>query len=1080
MSALRIHRLLVRDFAAIQGVDIEFGPGLNVLYGPNDLGKSTLVDAIRLALLLPQSSTHIEGYLPWTGGRDPVVEMTFETGPQRIWRIKKEFRKGGVALLQESKNGIDFDDVERARRVDGRVREILHWGIPEPGGTGGSRGLPTSFLATALLSTQSDVTAVLEESLQSDPSGTGRERIAAALQAVAQDPLFAALLKDTQARRDEAYTDGGAKKTSRGSPFRVAADRLNDTRNEKDRIQKVVEDSEGVEAHLRSLTDLRGQREEAVAAATEQLALLQTLALQTAARSIAAEEVELAHQEVVRIQKIRSDVAQTERSVGESGRQMETAEEALRTAQAQQAKADATFEAAQEAARAGSSDPELNDTVARQALQLRKAAAEQASKKAQLEIDAASAAHKLVDVAVTADREYLAHLKETDNASVALDEASSNESSSEEELRRIDLLELALDSRSTDERVVALKGDVDKLATLQARRETEVTEREALQKRRAELVVLDADELRPMRRLGNDLAVARGALNVGLVVTVTPNRPIAIRAKKDGAAMDPVPTGQALEVEANATVDIDIGDVATVRIKGGRREAKQRVEALESRWNREVAPHLVAALVTDLDGLSQKIAEAQGLDTTINANKAELQLLQTQIETLADSPQKLLEALDRQKAHREVLGDAPYETLAAGLVALGPEPRNALRIRRQQASLNHEEARAAASKTTTALALAQEGLRTAGSVLNAAVVARDAALLPFPFGVVKALSAAQTALEAASKEQEKVEAELASLESTIRTHNEQVEAALREARNLAEQTRAQVDAANSELTNAIRDHASQNGLLEGLRRQWDAEDLAAADGRLRGATDRLYALPIPERIVTDDEIAAAQTAEVAARNELKVTRREIERTHGALEQVGGAVAREQLRDAIDAFELAECQEREVEADYDAWLLLLEQMKAADAAQASNLGQALAPRIASRFEALTQKRYENILLTEQLGTDGVMVAGAVRETKRISVGTREQLSTLYRLSLAEYLCTAVVLDDQLVQSDNTRMDWFRKLLAEKSRSFQIVVFTCRPNDYLAANAMVSKGKVAIKDTEGGFIRAIDLGRALHRA
>jgi uncharacterized protein YhaN len=110
----------------------------------------------------------------------------------------------------------------------------------------------------------------------------------------------------------------------------------------------------------------------------------------------------------------------------------------------------------------------------------------------------------------------------------------------------------------------------------------------------------------------------------------------------------------------------------------------------------------------------------------------------------------------------------------------------------------------------------------------------------------------------------------------------------------------------------------------------------------------------------------------------------------------------------------------------------------------------------------------------------VIAGAVRPTKRISVGTREQLSTLHRLSLAEYLCTTVVLDDQLVQSDNTRMDWFRALLTEKAHSFQIVVFTCRPGDYLTANAMVSKGKVAFKETEGGFVRAIDLRRAaLHR-
>ena len=73
----------------------------------------------------------------------------------------------------------------------------------------------------------------------------------------------------------------------------------------------------------------------------------------------------------------------------------------------------------------------------------------------------------------------------------------------------------------------------------------------------------------------------------------------------------------------------------------------------------------------------------------------------------------------------------------------------------------------------------------------------------------------------------------------------------------------------------------------------------------------------------------------------------------------------------------------------------------------------------------------------------MVSGAVRPTEQISVGTREQLSTLYRLSLAEYLGSTIVLDDQLVQSDDNRMDWFRSLLAEKARNFQILVFTCRP-------------------------------------
>ena len=261
---MRLHRLRITSFAAIENVDVEFGPGLNVLYGPNDLGKSTVVAAIRLGLLLPHASTHCEQYVGWTGGGDPIVEMTFETEAQRIWRVRKQFGKSGSSLLQESRNGQDFDEVERGRKVDGRLREILRWGIPEPGGTGGAKGLPTSFLATALLSPQEDVSAVLRNSLQGDPTASGKEQIAAALQAVAQDPLFVALLRETQARRDDAYTDKGAKKTAKGSVFKAAAERLNETRDEKERLQRIVADSEGAEKQLRDLTDRRTQKQESL------------------------------------------------------------------------------------------------------------------------------------------------------------------------------------------------------------------------------------------------------------------------------------------------------------------------------------------------------------------------------------------------------------------------------------------------------------------------------------------------------------------------------------------------------------------------------------------------------------------------------------------------------------------------------------------------------------------------------------------------------------------------------------------------------------------------------------------------
>ena len=40
--AVRILKLEVENFRAIRAASIPFGPGLNVLHCPNDLGKSTL------------------------------------------------------------------------------------------------------------------------------------------------------------------------------------------------------------------------------------------------------------------------------------------------------------------------------------------------------------------------------------------------------------------------------------------------------------------------------------------------------------------------------------------------------------------------------------------------------------------------------------------------------------------------------------------------------------------------------------------------------------------------------------------------------------------------------------------------------------------------------------------------------------------------------------------------------------------------------------------------------------------------------------------------------------------------------
>ena len=75
-------------------------------------------------------------------------------------------------------------------------------------------------------------------------------------------------------------------------------------------------------------------------------------------------------------------------------------------------------------------------------------------------------------------------------------------------------------------------------------------------------------------------------------------------------------------------------------------------QGLENRWSREALPHLMAAGVTDLEGLDTKIAAAQELDSGIRAKDAELDLLRAQVNALSGAAEALREASDRAAASR--------------------------------------------------------------------------------------------------------------------------------------------------------------------------------------------------------------------------------------------------------------------------------------------------------------------------------------------------------------------------------------------------------------------------------------------
>ena len=193
---------------------------------------------------------------------------------------------------------------------------------------------------------------------------------------------------------------------------------------------------------------------------------------------------------------------------------------------------------------------------------------------------------------------------------------------------------------------------------------------------------------------------------------------------------------------------------------------------------------------------------------------------------------------------------------------------------------------------------------------------------------------------------------------------------------------------------------------------------------------------------------------------------------GQLHLVAGHVGAERLAQQEEAVKYAHDEVVDRERTEMAALRLLKEIRSVEAARTSHLGRTLAGPITDTFRTLTGGRYGQLGLDPDLKTQDITALGAARDVSDLSVGTREQLATLIRLAIAAHLQTALVLDDQLVHSDPERLGWFRQRLRASAREHghQIIVFTCRPGDYLSEGTHVSEDSVSVVDLEATLCRS----------
>ena len=1039
-----IRRLEVTHCAGIADACVDLEPGLNVLHGPNELGKSTLAAAIRAALLLQSKASAAEALRDWHADALPEVTLTFEEQPGRNWRIRKRFGGSGAhAYLDFSRDGRDFTQDSRGREVDGALRALLRWGIETPGGRRGRRGMPSSLITTALLGRQEEVAAILDASLADDADDSGKQRLTEALQALAEDPRFKRVLNTVQDKVDEAFTATGRRRTGRVSPWtQLREDRDNAARRKRE-IDAQLDESRAAQEQISAIdAALAAARDEAEQAHTF-LALRR--AHENAARALRDAEDE--RQRVTTVfDRVRDNQTAISRATEEArglGTERDRRDSKCRDLDVRREEAEARVR-------------ELESGSAEQGRQLRERELEARLLRLESErdrhrgrVDALTGAIALCEQISALDAEFARNRNRIEEADAAI--ARQRDQRRDLEFSRCVIRYLAARTEAARQRTALdeARGHLAEAEKLE-KRSTEI---------RAEASTFNAPDeatIKRLRTLQTDLRIAKAKLAVGIVVQVdlaeARNTHVQIDGEARGRALA---AGETTEFEAERELRLTIPDIASIHVQGGGRALVREAEDAEARWTRASERTLARTRcksVEELAELRQRVDKLLAETTQLATKASEARVRAEGMDSLerrrieADAARK-----ERAAAVRALLreGESFDERIDSHKAEVATTTESAVKTRIQELD---EEIR---ETTQRRHQWREEATRDEH---QAAV--KNAELKPLPIGIGAESDPADwpRLLDVAKDRADAAAVSMTEVDDALRAVRQESTDEVAKARATLADLESQSEAAQAKLADAeraLREARDRLKSLEGeskpLQDAARNEDLGQAEAACEAArrtANKLAPLPEAARNTDIDDLAKAADA---ARRRAEELGSELARAEGALEQVGGQYLEEQAMQVDEEVATLDSRERELELDYGGWRMLHEVLKEAEEEETAHLGRALVKPVSQRMAALTDNRYGEVAIDAQLNPGGIELGGDERNFEALSAGTREQIALLLRLSIAEALKSFVILDDQLTQSDRGRLTWMRDLLGTASADIQIIVLTCHPDAYTMADA-----------------------------
>ncbi|MCL4517310.1 MAG: AAA family ATPase [Firmicutes bacterium] len=101
---MRILRVRFSGFGRFTNQAIDLDPNLQVIYGPNEAGKTTLINAILGVLYGFKGSRRLrdlrDSYRPWQGGVPYRAAVTFSDGRGQVYEVERDFDQDRVELFR--------------------------------------------------------------------------------------------------------------------------------------------------------------------------------------------------------------------------------------------------------------------------------------------------------------------------------------------------------------------------------------------------------------------------------------------------------------------------------------------------------------------------------------------------------------------------------------------------------------------------------------------------------------------------------------------------------------------------------------------------------------------------------------------------------------------------------------------------------------------------------------------------------------------------------------------------------------------------------------------------------------------